>query len=105
MATIAAEFPEVEDTDVRERMHDAIYRAFVLLDDAYAVPAEFGMFTPAGNAAVRSALLTFIADARPLAERAGLTNPRARLSAFQDIRTVGRNGQPYDTYFGDRDKP
>jgi hypothetical protein len=85
-----------------ERMHDAIYRRFVLRDAGYALPSQFGMFTPEGDAAVRSALVTFIEDALPLAERAGLTDPQARLNAFQDVSVVANNGQPYDTYFGDR---
>jgi hypothetical protein len=105
MARIGTKFPEVEDTDVREQMHDAVYRAFVLRDDAYKMPPEFGMFTSAGNTAVHAALVKFLKDAVPLAQRAGLTSPRARLDAFQDVRVTGSDGQLFDAYFGAREEP
>jgi hypothetical protein len=105
MTAIAADFPEVEDTDVREQTHDAIYRAFVLQDAAYDVPVRFGMFTPKGNAAVRAALVEFLDAARPLAARAGLRDARARLNAFQDVSVHATNGETFDSYFGERPAP
>lgn len=102
MNAIGASSPEIEDTDVRERMHDVIYRAFVLRDAAYAIPPDFGMFSEPANTAVRAALVNFLGDAGPLADEAGLTDPAARLKAFQDIRIVTGDGQTFDTYFGER---
>ncbi len=41
---VAGEHDEVFDTDVRERMHRAIERAWIKPLSGYVVPNEFGMF-------------------------------------------------------------
>jgi hypothetical protein len=96
--TIAEDHEEVTDTDVRERMRDVVEHALLEPVPGYAVPDEFGMFEPDGNARVKAALVRFVAAAK--VEAAGLTTRRDRLNAFQDIDVVSRDGNTYDEYFG-----
>jgi len=94
---------EVQDTDVREQLHEAVQNAFVLETADYGLPEEFGMFTKAGNKRVRSALAAFLPKAVELATKAGLSSESLRLAAFQDIEVTSENGSTYDDYFGDSD--
>jgi hypothetical protein len=87
---------EVGDTDVREQMSEAVYHTFIMQTPGYTLPSEFGMFGPAGNAAVHAALSEFVAAACG----AGLSTPQERFSAFQDSSVLSDAGHPYDEYFG-----
>ena len=95
---VAAEFEEVTDTDVRERMREAIENAVIAPVPGYVLPDEFGMFEPEGNAKVKAALAAFIPAAK--AEAAGLKTRADRLRAFQNIDVESRSGNTYDEYFG-----
>ncbi len=92
---------EVQDTDVREQLHEAMYNAFVLAKADYELPEEFGMYTKTGNKSVRSALATFLKKANDMAAKAGLDSEQIRLAAFQDIDVTSENGSTYDEYFGE----
>jgi len=94
---------EVQDTDIREQLHEAMYNAFVLAKADYELPEEFGMFTKTGNKRVLSALAAFLPKATVLAAKAGINPGPLRLAAFQDIEVTSENGSTYDDYFGDRD--
>jgi hypothetical protein len=98
MDRIFEEHEELGDTAVRERMRDAIERAVLDPVAGYALPEEFGMFEPAGDAKVRAALAKFIEAAGR--EAAGLTTRADRLRAFQDVGVESREGNTYDEYFG-----
>ena len=52
---------EVMDTDVRERMHEAVYKTLVVPQPDYQFPGEFGMFSPEGNKKVKAILAKFFA--------------------------------------------
>jgi hypothetical protein len=93
---------ELMDTDVRERMHDAVYKTLVDPQPDYQLPAEFGMFSPEGNAQVRAALSKFLAHPE-VAQAKKLPTPKARLDAFQDIDVESAGGNTYDEYFGYND--
>jgi len=93
---------EVMDTDVRERMHDAVYKMLVQPQPDYQLPDEFGMFSPEGNEQVRAILANFLAHAE-FAEAKTLPTPKARLDAFQDIEVESAAGNTYDEYFGYND--
>jgi hypothetical protein len=88
---------EVGDTDVREQMYAAVYHGFIVQTPDYTLPSEFGMFEPAGNSAVRSALTEFISAASAL----GIPTPQQRFEAFQDNSVLSSAGNAYDEYFGD----
>jgi hypothetical protein len=98
--TIAEDFEEVADTDVRERMRDAIEKSLLAPVPGYQLPDEFGMFEPKGNAKIRAALANFIESAKGEADAAGVRSRADRLRAFQDVDVVSREGNTYDEYFG-----
>ena len=96
---ISNDYEEISDTDVREQMAEAIYHGFIVQTPGYTLPAEFGMFQPAGDTAVRAALAEFL----PAACRAGIPTPQQRFAAFQDASVLSDAGNPYDEYFGHSD--
>ena len=96
---ISTESEEINDTDVREQMAEAIYHGFIVQTRGYTLPAEFGMFQPAGDTAVQAALAEFL----PAACGAGIATPQQRLAAFQDGSVLSDAGNPYDEYFGHSD--
>ena len=90
---------ELGDTDVRERMYEAVFHGFIVQTNGYVLPEEFGMFEPGGNHKVKKALQEFIESARK--ETVGkLATPHERLSAFQDPEVTGRDDLTYDEFFG-----
>ena len=96
---IEAEHEEVTDTDVREQMAESVHRAFFLKEAGYALPQTFGMFSRAGDAAVRGALQGFL-SALPGVDS---QSPQERLAAFQDAAVRSSEGSMYDEYFGHAD--
>ena len=93
---------EVTDTDVRERMHDAVFKTLVEPRPDYRLPDDFGMFSPAGNKKVKAILARFFAHPE-FAEAKTLATPKARLDAFQDVEVESAEGNTYDEYFGYND--
>lgn len=92
---------ELQDTNVRERLHEAVLNAFIRAEADYVLPEEFGMFTRVGNKRVRSALAVFLKKATVLAAKADLAPGLPRLAAFQDGDVTSKHGSTYDEYFGD----
>ncbi len=88
--------PEIGDTDVREQMSEVVYHGLIAQKAGYEVPHEVGMFEPAGNDAVREALVAFLTEARATAP----ATPEERFAAFQDAEVLSDAGHPYDEYFG-----
>jgi hypothetical protein len=103
---VGSRHEELDDTDVREQMAEAITRGFVHLEPGYTLPSTFGMFSDEGNAEVRAALGAFLAKASAAAHAQGLKTPAERLAAFQnpEVRSAGR-GETYDWFFGHADEP
>jgi hypothetical protein len=93
---------EVTDTDVREQMHDAVYKTLVEPVAGYHLPGEFGMFTPEGNLRVRAILAKFLTHSEVVATNYFPT-PKERLDAFQDVEVESADGSTYDDYFGYND--
>jgi hypothetical protein len=93
---------EVMDTDVREQMHDAVYKTLVEPQPDYQLPDEFGMFSPEGNKKVKTILTKFFAHPE-LIEAQKLPSSKARLDAFQDDEVESAEGNTYDEYFGYND--
>ena len=93
---------ELYDTEVRERMGDAVMEGYVRRSPQYLLPDQFGMNSAAGDARVREALAAYIERANGLAEEIGLTTFHARLAAFQDpaVRTPSDAAVDYDDLFG-----
>jgi hypothetical protein len=97
---VSNESDEIFDTDVRERMWDAVEKAFINPRPGYLLPSEFGMFTQLGNARVREALRRFIQRASAWAERNRVKSRESRLASFQDSAVASRKGSHYDDFFG-----
>lgn len=99
---VEAGHDEVMDTDVREQMHEAIYKSFVEPEAEYRLPDEFGMFSAEGNQKVKNILTKFLGHPET-SEAKNLPTPKARLDAFQDIDVESSEGNTYDEYFGYND--
>jgi len=98
---VSKQSEEIFDTDVRERMWDAVDKGFINTKRGYALPNKFGMFSDQGNARVKEALRRFIERATTWARSHRVTSSRARLAAFQDSNVVSQGGRRYDDFFGD----
>lgn len=99
LSAIGEDHEEVYDTDVRERMRQAIFDGFLQSTPHFSTPRGFGMFTEEGNRRVRDAIDTYISAARSYASDHQLNFP-ARLAAFQDSSVVGPNQVEYSEFFG-----
>lgn len=98
--TVSQRHEEVHDTDVREQLWDAVFKRFITPQAGYQMPQRLGMFSEAGNAAVRAALEAFFNHADVVAAQRSLASAQERLNAFQndDIQTDA--GHTYEDYFG-----
>ena len=97
---IGAKHGELYDTDVRERIADAVFMAFVLEKRDYALPAEYGMFSGRGNALVGKAVRKFVDAARKMATESNMNIPAKRLRALEDPTVATRGGEGYDAFLG-----
>ncbi len=93
---------ELYDSEVREKMGEAVMEGYVRNSSGYRPPDHFGMYSVEADAAVREALLAYIVTANSLADRIGLTSFKVRLAAFQNpaVRTSSSVQCYYDDMFG-----
>jgi hypothetical protein len=91
---------EIHDTDVRERMSEAIGLGFVDPASGSGWDRDLGMFSSEGNLAVAEALRRFISAASAKAESQGLGTPAERMAALQDHEVLSERGSRYDDYLG-----
>ena len=96
LESVGFEHPEVFDTDVRERMADALVRGFVDREPGFELPADFGMFSAAGDQLVRQALQEFLGPALRAAE--GMHQRRTRLRALWNPYAVSITGSTIDDF-------
>lgn len=98
---VAVNHEEVTDTEVRGHIRAAVHNGFIAPKAGFKLPRKFGMFSAAGDRAVRSVLQSFLdsPDVKRAAEE--LPTPQERLDAFQDITVQSANGNTYDEYFGE----
>jgi hypothetical protein len=102
---IAESSEEIFDTEVRDRMRDAVHYGFLKPKSRYVLPDDFGMFTKRANAKVKAALHRFLDAAKTAAKKEGLVTPDARLAAFQNNEVTSAEGNYYDDFFGYAEKP
>ena len=86
---------EITDTEIRERMFDAVFRSYLHRIPNYVLPETFATDSPEGDAAVRAVLSAFISAASRLADAEGLDTPQKRLDAFYSDSSLG-----LDEFFG-----
>ena len=101
LAAIEDAHPEVGDTEVGERLDDAVHHGFLIPTPGYRLPDEFAMYSPEGDRAVRDALAWFLPAAVAAAAAEGLDTFHKRLPAFQNLEvTVGPERVCYNDFFG-----
>ena len=97
LSEIACVNEELEDSEVAERMTDAVFHGFVRRQPDFELPQEFGMYSSTANADVRAALEQFITVANSNGESLDF---HSRLAAFQNLDvTVGDAQFCYNDYF------
>jgi hypothetical protein len=101
LLAVAQAHPELEDTQVRERLDDAVHHGFLIPTPGYQLPNAFAMYSAEGDRAVRDALAWFLGAARAAAADEELDTFHKRLAAFQNSDvTVGPQQVGYNDYFG-----
>jgi hypothetical protein len=91
---------DVTDTEVRERMMEAIYNGFLVQTPGYVLPDDYSLYkAPECNALVRQALAEFITEASKTAAAV----PHERLQQFQDDSVLSDAGHNFNWYFGTSD--
>ncbi len=93
---------ELYDSEVRERIGNAIMDGFVRNLPGYFVPRDLGMFSDEANCLVQHALEDYISLANHLCREKGITKFHDRLAAFQnrDARVNPRTAVDYEDLFG-----
>jgi hypothetical protein len=92
---------EVGDTEVRERLDDAVHHGFLIPTPGYRLPDDLAMYSPEGNRAVREVLEWFLPAATAAAAAERLDTFHKRLAAFQNLDvTVGPQQVCYNDFFG-----
>jgi hypothetical protein len=92
---------EVTDTEVRERLDDAVHHGFLIPTPGYQLPDAFAMCSTEGDKAVKDVLAWFIPAATSAAAAEGLDNFHKRLAGFQNLDvTIGPQRVCYNDFFG-----
>lgn len=102
LEAIGEDHEELFDSEVRDRMGEAILAGFVRSIPNYVVSDDLGMFNDRANRRVKEALQSYIEAASPLATELGLVTFHQRLAAFQnpEVRTSGHGWNNFDEFFG-----
>ena len=96
---------EIGDTDVREKMLEAIHFGFIKPKQSYKLPTKFGMFSEPADKLVHAAIQKFLRHPEVLAARKLLKTPEDRMVAFQDYDVETRESTSVSEYFGYSNKP
>jgi hypothetical protein len=60
LLTVGQAHGELYDSEVRERLDDAVHHGFLIPTPGYHLPDTFAMYSAAGNRAVREVLAWFL---------------------------------------------
>ncbi len=99
LEAIGVEHGEVYDTDVRERMADAVEQRLITRSRQGELSDDFGMFSPEGNRLVRDAVASYLAEAGPIADALNLDEAARRASVW-DAEAASTKGMPVDEFLG-----
>ncbi len=91
---------ELFDSEVRERIGNAIMDGFIRRRPDSEVDNDFGLFSPEANEAVRSAIVAFLSEANRVCEGIEFNSFHDRLNAVQDAGVRTNAGNDYDEFFG-----
>lgn len=101
LEAVGSSHKELYDSDVRQKLGNAVMDGFVRARQDYRLPSQFGLMDESANRSVREALARFIVDAKREANSMSLVTFHERLAAIQNrsVRsTRGRND--YEEFFG-----
>lgn len=101
----SGEYPEINDTDVREAIAEVLNRYFVWghAPETAKPPVNFGMFSVAGNLAVSGAVQDFLTAALALPVVQSTPPGERRHALLQDLDAKTRRGETYYLFFGHSD--
>ena len=91
---------ELFDSEVREQAGNALMTAFVRCTSDYDIPPALGMFSDAGNALLRSAIVQFVDCAIPICDAERISGFHERLKLLQDGEVRTECGNEYDEFIG-----
>src|SRR5688572_18661759 len=97
LESIGVDHEEVYDTDVRERLAEAIERNLIAPGASVNVPAKLGMFSDEADERVVAALHRYLTDARRRADELGL-DEAARRTAVWDPEAASTSGATVDEF-------
>ena len=98
---IAGQHEEVFDTDVRERMWEVIQRRYLRLEPGFAIPAQLGMFSEAGNRRLREALEHHLRNLVAVADAFALDTEDKRLHAISHPAVTSEpRAYTFEDFFG-----
>ncbi|AKU94641.1 hypothetical protein AKJ09_01305 [Labilithrix luteola] len=103
LGTLADEYDEFTDTDVREAVHMTLTRHFVWGEREEPLPVSYGMRSAEGDALIRTNIEEFLRWTFEEVSRIPPGKPRLMLLQDPDIQAA--NGMRYDELFGHRDEP
>ncbi len=91
---------DLTDTEVRERMYEAVYNGFIVQTPGYTLPSDYYLYkVKECNAMVRQALADFVSAAC----KSGSATAKQRFAEFQDDTVFSDAGHDYNWYFGSAD--
>jgi hypothetical protein len=98
---LEAEYSELLDTEVRERLWQVVDQQLLKQETEILVPADLGMFTDQGNQRLRALLQHHLLRLREVFAILGLENPHQREASFLNPKLRSTRGQVgVDHFFG-----
>ena len=98
---LAVDHPEIEDTDVRERLAALVEVQLLNQESDVSVPADLGMLTEEGNHRLHTLMTEHISRLREVFAVFGLTTREQRAASFFNPKLRSSRGQlGVDHFFG-----
>jgi hypothetical protein len=97
---LADEFPELLDTDVRQRMYLVVQKQLLAQGERESVPADLGMFSPEGNTKLQELLERNIRALREVFAIFELDTEKKRRVTFFNSRLHTERGTRVEDFFG-----
>ncbi|MFP5382789.1 MAG: hypothetical protein ACLGHG_01825 [Gammaproteobacteria bacterium] len=99
LEAVGAADPSLFEMRVLAAVHGPVYSALVEGRTDAALPARFGLASPAAEKQLRTALETFIGQTRAAPEYVGATTMDARLDLLFNDAVITPDGHAFDDYF------
>lgn len=100
LETLGDEFPELFDTDVRERVHEVVRRQLLAQTEPVAVPADLGMLSADGNTRLQALLHSNLESLREVFAIFELDTEQKRSVSFFNAKLKTERGARVEDFFG-----